>query len=139
VGAEKFGNWDGARNRATYSTSEGSFSNKFEADANYGISLLPGVKVNDTTLAYLRLGWNWANLKDSWNARIAATGVTSSGSKSNTSNGFQYGIGMETLLVANWSVRGEVNHTSFGSFTDGPIRVKPSDTQALVGVTYHFA
>jgi opacity protein-like surface antigen len=131
LGGEVFGNWDNAND----SYNIGTYSSKFEANANYGLSLLPGVKLNDTTLAYLRLGWNWANLK----AKENVAGVASS--KSETSNGFQWGLGLETLLTGNWSFRGEYNYTSFDSFTNAATATKfnPSDNQVLFGIIYHFA
>ncbi len=134
LGGEIFGNWDNANNTDSVETAR----LKFQANANYGLSLLPGVRVNDTTLAYLRLGWNWANLKGK---ETDSAPPAFSSSKTNTSNGFQWGIGLETLLVGNWSVRGEVNHTGFTSFSNKTSSAKfnPSDTQVLAGITYHFA
>lgn len=135
LGGEVFGNWNDANDSWSATVPAGTYNSKFEANANYGLSLLPGVKVNDTTLAYLRLGWNWANLK----GVESFTGIGSF-SKSNTSNGFQWGLGLETLLMANWSVRGEYNHTSFTSFTSNSgTTFNPSDNQVLVGLSYHFA
>jgi len=98
---------------------------------------LPGMKLNDTSLGYVRLGWNWANLK----SKESMTGGASA-NKSNTSNGFVWGVGVETLLVDNWSVRTEYSHTYYSNFTSGgafATKFSPSDNQFMVGVLYHFA
>jgi opacity protein-like surface antigen len=114
-----------------------SASSKFEVNGSYGLALLPGIKLNDAPLGYIRLGWNWAKL----NAKGTVTddGVTVSNSKTNTSNGFNLGLGMETLLVDNWSVRTEYSHTWYNSFSSGAGTVNPSDNQYMLGVVYHFA
>lgn len=114
-----------------------TYTNKFEANSSYGIGLLPGIKMTDSTLTYVRLGWNWANLK----TKETVTG-SASGSKSNTSNGFVFGVGMETLIVDNWSLRGEFDHTWYGNYTTGATygtTVNPSDNQYMLGLIYHFA
>ncbi len=138
LGGEVFGNWNGASQSYSITSTTGTYNNKFQANSNYGLSLLPGLRLNDTTTAYVRLGWNWANLQGKESQTVGAT--TTSTSKSNTSNGFQYGIGLETLLMGNWSVRGEYNHTSFTSFTSSMgTSYNPSDNQFLAGLVYHFA
>ncbi len=136
LGGEIFGNWANANN----SENNPSYYTKFQANSNYGLSILPGIKVNDTTLAYLRLGWNWANVKGRATNKTVVPNV--SGSNTKTVNGFQWGLGMETLIVGNWSVRGEYNYTSFNSFhanTPTGVKFSPTDNQVLLGVVYHFA
>lgn len=139
LGGEVFGNWTQADESYTINNTASaptilSYTNKFEVNSNYGISILPGLRLNDTTTGYIRLGWNWANLKGK------ETTPAGSLSKSKTSNGFQYGIGLETLLTGNWSLRGEYNHTKFNSFSStNNTKWDPSDNQALLGIVYHFA
>lgn len=137
LGGEVFGNWSGASETNTVVAGADSASLKNESNANYGLGLLPGIKMTDSTLTYVRLGWNWANLK------TVASNVTTSASKSNTSNGFVFGVGMETLIVDNWSLRGEFDHTWYNSYNVGtaPITgtINPSDNQYMLGLLYHFA
>lgn len=122
-----------------------SLNTKFNARGSWGVSLLPGLSLNNKTLGYLRLGYNSVNLK----GQASYSGVNGSGSASTSGwrSGFQYGVGLETLLSGNWSLRGEVNHTSYNSYSassSGPgfsasAKFSPADTQALLGLVYHIA
>lgn len=135
VGGELFANTSNAG--INYSTSDalGTYTARFKAHDTWGLALFPGVKITDSTLGYLRFGWNWANLK----ASESVTGSPST-SKGNTSNGFNSGLGMETLLKGNWSLRTEYSHTWYNSFNTGyGTSINPSDNQYNLGLIYHFA
>jgi outer membrane immunogenic protein len=137
LAGEIFGNVSSADVNTTYGTNIGHYNNQFQVNSSYGFSVIPGLRLNNTSLGYLKLGWNWANMK----AKESIV-AGSSTSKSNTSNGFNLGIGIETLLVDNWSVRTEFDHTFYNSFSTGNgfgTSFKPSDNQFTVGVSYHFA
>lgn len=111
-----------------------TYNSKITANWGYGLSLLPGYRLNNTSLFYVRLGYNWIRLKAQESTSLVATSTT------NTSNGFNYGVGIETLVYENWSVRGEYTHTNYSSFTTAMgTSVSPSDNQFLLGVLYHFA
>ena len=136
LGGEIFGNVNGASQTYSISDASGSYSSKFETNGSYGLALLPGLKLNDSSLGYLRLGWKWANLK----AQETLGGGAFASSKSNTSNGFNFGVGIDTLLVDNWSVRGDFSHTWFNSFTSSfGTKFNPSDNLFMLGLEYHFA
>jgi len=139
LGGEVFGNYSNASGNNTY---QNAYYSRVSAYGSYGVSFLPGLKVNDSTLVYVRLGYNRVRL----NVKESGTNVASgaSNSTSNWSGGFQYGVGAETALAANWSVRGEFNHTDLSSFnsslaTATRTSFKPRDNQALLGVVYHFS
>ncbi len=137
LGGEIFGNLSNADQNFSAADGLGTYTNKFEVNGSYGLGLLPGIKMTDSTLTFVRLGWNWANLKTIETTTAGAV----SGSQSNTSNGFVFGIGMETLIVDNWSLRGEFDHTWYGSYNTGApfsSSVNPSDNQAMLGLLYHF-
>lgn len=142
LGGEIFGNFsnaEAARHYTATTVATGATLNgygKVEVKGNYGLSIIPGYKINDTTLGYLRLGWNWARVKGTAtysDSAVPANNFTYGGGTS-TNNGFAWGLGMETKLVDNWSVRTEYNHTYFNSRNsfDG------SDNQYSVGILYHF-
>jgi outer membrane immunogenic protein len=140
LGGEIFGTLNNGSQRVNISTATlGSFSSKFETNNSYGLALLPGLRLNDTSLGYLRFGYNWANLKGS-DSLTTAAGVMTSTSKSNTSGGFNFGLGIETLLVTNWSVRGEFSHTWYNNFTSNMgTKYSPSDNLFMLGLLYHFS
>jgi opacity protein-like surface antigen len=114
--------------------------------SSYGASFLPGIKVNDASLVYVRLGYRWTSLR--YQAWLNGNG-SNYASKSTTEGGFNYGVGIETLLYQNWSMRGEYTHTSYGSFNNtiplfnpgssASSNVNPSDNLFTLGLNYHFA
>lgn len=60
---------------------------------------------------------------------------------SNDSTQFMFGVGFETLIINNWSVRTELNHFAYNSYsTPMPYGTKviPSDNQFAMGLIYHF-
>lgn len=118
-----------------------SFGTKLTARASYGVAILPGLKVNDSTLVYIRLGYVRTSFKSQENETIPAFGVFNRGvSKSTWGNGLNYGIGVETAVCRNVSVRGEYNYINYNSF-NSPVGTKfaPSNNQFVISGIYHFA
>lgn len=145
LGGEVFGNFSGVdQNMSATFTGLGSLNTSFQVDGSWGLGLLPGIKMTDSTLTYVRLGWNWANIKQTASVVNAAGTTVASASKTNTSNGFVFGVGMETLIVDNWSLRGEFDHTWYSDFNTlstatSTVSTNPSDNQYMLAVIYHFA
>lgn len=135
LGGELFANVNGGSDQ-NFSTNSATYISKVTNNAVYGLALMPGLRLNDTSLGYIKLGWNWANIKS-----VEST-TAASANTSNTLNGFNFGLGMETLLMTNWSVRTEFNHTWYSSFTSAsPFKTtfNPSDNQFTLGLLYHFS
>jgi outer membrane immunogenic protein len=157
LGAEVFVNGSAASQAQNYSTttiaaatgnstSRGGYE-KVSTGMSWGISVLPGIKVNDSTLTYIRLGYNQAKLKGQSAFGVSQTtvaGVTTSTvsnqSKNQWQGGFNYGLGIETAVYPNVSVRSEYSHTGYNSFSDANgTSYSPSDNQMMVSLIYHFA
>lgn len=129
---------------STSFTSVGNVSTSAKASAgvSWGISVLPGLKLNDSSLGYIRLGYEGARLRGQASASTTIPGTpvpAVSGSNSKWLSGFNYGIGLETAVYQNVSVRGEFNHTGYGSTSVAGASINPSDNQYTFGVIYHFA
>lgn len=144
LGGELLGNYDGASNK-TLSANDNAgdvVSQKIKVNATWGASLIPGLRINDTSLAYLRLGYDWSNFKVTDAGTSALADASFSFSKSVTKGGWDLGVGMETLICGNFSIRGEYNHVWYKSFSANTIvtsqEFKPSDNQFAVGALYHF-
>lgn len=156
LGAEVF--IDTSNAEASYNVSDTTFnySSKIEAELGYGVALLPGIKLNCTTLGYLRLGYNWVRMEYKQNMTDNNLDTRGSSSNTDTVHGFSYGIGMETLLNCNWSLRGEYIHTNYSSSHSGlsvigsqglappPTTIldssyDPSDNQYMLSLIFHFA
>lgn len=140
LAGEIFGTDSAANVRTRVTTTAGSFRGRVQANGSWGLALLPGIKLNDTSLGYIRLGWNWASLKGRATLLNAAGVVVASNNRTHTSNGFNFGVGIETLIVGNWSVRGEYSHTWYNNFTNAAgTKFNPSNNEYMLGVLYHFA
>lgn len=140
VGAEIFGNYSGANTAYSLGLggANGAYYNKVNVRGSYGIALLPGIKINDTLLAYIRLGFNRANFKTKESFNSPSTNAYAI--RTTTRNGFNFGLGLETLVYEDWSVRSEFTHTTYSSFSSSGFSTSfnPSDNQFMLGLLYHF-
>jgi outer membrane immunogenic protein len=127
---------------------------KMKARSSYGISILPGIKLNDSTLLAFRLGYLRTNFKanGSFNVVDPDTGVVYglATSDSQWRNGFSFGPSIETYVAEDVSVRAEFTHTSFnsktasGTFVNATDSVSVSDkfnvsnNEFMFSLLYHF-
>jgi outer membrane immunogenic protein len=92
----------------------------------------------DRWLPYLTGGVAFGDPKFSVFSPINAVGFSSS----ETRTGWTAGGGLEYAWDDNWSVRGEVRYTDYGTknvnFAGTPIKAKFNDTTATLGVSYKF-
>jgi len=158
LGLEINANTSNADSTFSYSNSFGdAASMKLRARTSYGIALLPGLKVNDSSLLYVRLCYLRTNFRASFSETEVdfLTGglVTDSESSSKWRNGFQAGVGIETAVAEDVSIRGEFTHTSFSSKTISGTVVDPvlgdtttasakfslSNNEFMLSAIYHFA
>jgi opacity protein-like surface antigen len=148
LAGEVLGNYSGASGNASYTVPALALNanSNVHVYGSWGLAVLPGIKLNNDSLLYARLGYDWARIKGNGNfaATIGGVPVSASGSNNQWTGGFTYGLGIETLLYQNWSMRTEVSHTGYNSFNNnlpavGTVSVNPSDTQVMVGFIYHFA
>lgn len=118
-----------------------SYTDQVQVRANYGVSILPGVKLNDSTLFYVRLGYNRNHLQVTETAINTVDGVTFVGKANKWQSGFNYGLGIESAVYGNLSLRGDYSYTSFNHFTNSSVgtRYSFSDNEFQLGLIYHFA
>ncbi len=116
----------------------GTVNSKFSVNTSWGVRVLPGVKLNNSTLLYIPLGYMSASLKGTATA-TSTSGLTATASKSQYQGGFVYGVGLETVVYENFSIRGEYTRTNYNSFSSGGAKWSPYDNQAMLGLVYHFA
>lgn len=139
LGAEIFGNLGSADTRVRYTTNfTANYFLKFRTRYSYGMSLLPGIKIMDTTLGYFRLGFNWVNFRT--NETASFFDFHSDLGQRHTRNGFNFGLGFETLVYDHFSLRGEYTHTAYNSFHSSPVVTlnHPTDNQVMLGLVYHI-
>lgn len=92
-----------------------------------GFSILPGVMLSDTTLAYLRAGLV--------RSHFVNQSFLGSERSSATSTGKQAGLGLQTNFAKQWDVRGEYTYTKYNSLAGVSA---PHTNQFNVGVIYKF-
>jgi opacity protein-like surface antigen len=130
-GGEAFVNTSGAN--TTYFIND--YGTDISARTGFGIGLLPGLKLSDLSLLYMRLGYARTSLKIQENGAIAGNVSTT-----DWANGLTYGLGIETAIINNVSIRGEYSYTTYGSFTSNlGTRFSPSNNQFILDFSYHFS
>ena len=141
VAVELFGN--GSAANSDYELINNSavsevFKTKVSIKSSYGVSLLPGIKLNNTTLSYIRLGCNWSDIEVHQSFISDGTAVQIN-NKSNSSRGFNYGLGLESAFYNNFSTRAEYTHTDYSSFkTDIDSKITAASNQFMLALIYHF-
>jgi hypothetical protein len=114
-----------------------AYTNKTGNGPIYGIGLLPGIKLTPSTLTYARLGWNRVEIKTFEEVTDCDCSINN---VSKTMGGFVFGIGIETLITSNYSVRGEFDHMYVNSYNTTSIydtEVSASSNQYMLTFIYH--
>lgn len=108
---------------ATLGTAELSGNNGLKTTYGASVSMLPGVMVNDSTLAFARVG-----------------AVRSHFSGNTNRNGAIFGLGLQTSLTQNVDVRGEYDFVAYRSITGTTagtaFTISPRADQATVALIY---
>lgn len=137
---ELFGNGSAAKSdyETILSPSDTVFKSHIDVSSNYGIGFLPGIKLTQDTLFYVRLGYNWTNIDVEEKVFISNALVATSHTDV-TSSGFVYGLGIEAAIFDNFSARGEFSHTDYSDFdTEIESDISPANNQFMLGLIYHF-
>lgn len=101
---------------------------KIEMDNSYGASLILGHHLTPNTSVYGRAGYQLAEATfhsgdQEWDASFT---------------GMRYGVGIETALTRQASLRLDWSHTDYGSRRAGGIEVDPDENLVQLGVVYRF-
>lgn len=101
----------------------------------YGVNIMPGIKLGERTLLFLKGGYTRLDAKTYETS--AVLGVNNA--QSNGANGIDYGLGLEVAIYKIWSLRGEYTHVNFEHFTTQVgTQITPSNNQFMFGVVFHF-
>jgi opacity protein-like surface antigen len=93
----------------------------YKTSWDWGLSIIPGYMLNNSTMAYLRGGWVQTRFNGS--------------NVSQTKSGWQLGAGMETAIAQNWDLRGEYVYSRFKNVNNlGNV----NSDRVNVGVVYKF-
>lgn len=117
--------------KGTDSVADGSGNSTLKVKNVMSLYVEPGYLVNNTTLAYAKLGYESAKLDASF----------SDGSASVDINGMSYGFGMRTMLDKNLFIQAEVKRVSYNRSNfpgDTESNFKADATVGSVGIGYKF-
>ena len=90
---------------------------------------MPGYKFTETTMGYARVGVVKTRFK------LAQSNL---GNKSDTLTGGQLGLGVQTEVAKNVSLRGEFVHTRYAAFKAFGSSTKPRNNEIDFGLGYSF-
>lgn len=123
----------------------GGISDSLSIKNNFGVSILPGIKINPSTLAYFRVSYTQVAISGNESSILYDKGsgipetITPFAFPS-THRGYNYGVGLESAITSHLSLRGDVVHANYGRFTTGlGNSFNFSDNQALASLIYHFS
>lgn len=138
LGGEVFINANNFDQRFGISSGPGSprYNNQTNSGTSFGFGLLPGIMLTKSTLTYVRIGWNVITIKTNENVNGGAISSTSK-----NMDGLALGIGFNTLISTNYSLRSEFDHVFLSSYNTGGIYktlVSPSSNQFTMAIIYNF-
>jgi outer membrane immunogenic protein len=134
------GNYDYSGANSTFGLGDVAtiYNSTFRARSSWGIGVLPGVKVNEGTLLYVRLGYIDTQFRTKQSLPLVPfTG----GNTTNWTSGFRGGLGMETVLCDNFSLRGEYDYSTYSSFNGAAAfhtSYSPTNSSYELSAIYHF-
>lgn len=113
----------------------------FKIDQSWGVSILPGILLPETTLLYVRVGYAGGNFKIN-------TSDTSLANANTMLNGFRAGVGIEKRIYRNFGIIFDYSHIDYSHyniFTRDPVSgvtkrttVSPDANQFEFGIDYRF-
>jgi opacity protein-like surface antigen len=121
--------------QSLFGKTESSFGNIFSTSSKlkdvWALSILPGFKLGDRTLAYVRLGYA--------KAKGEFKGFTSAGTESKDFNGVLYGLGMKHAFTEHLAVVFEYQNLDMkAKDLQSGFSAKPGGNGFLLGVQYGF-
>ncbi|MHB1949189.1 MAG: outer membrane protein, partial [Gammaproteobacteria bacterium] len=103
---------------------------------DFGISLLPGMLLNEHTLGYLRIGADATR----FNTLVRDPSLLAQSSQAKTKTGLELGFGLETSIWCKLNLRLEYLHTYYQTYYTSVNRYKihPSSDRINLGLIYNF-
>jgi opacity protein-like surface antigen len=147
LGLEFAGSYDSHNANFQAGASTAAFSDTVRIKNHFDLTVVPGIMLNDSTEAYLKLGMSRMNVQDTLVSPVGFTPTITSVSSTASANGFVAGLGFAKAIVKNTSIfvegnyrdYGTVNFTGFQNFTASYTNSSHVYTyDAAVGVAYHF-
>lgn len=145
IGVEFFANGSAADNgfEITLPAFPVIIDSDITVNGSFGLGILPGFKINNASIIYLKMGYSWSTISMDQTVRAPDDefGISSIEYNDNiTTHGFLYGVGLEAAFNEQFNLRAEYTYTGYQSFNTGSAaKVDPSRNQYLFGLVYHFS
>lgn len=110
-------------------------------NGSFGLGLIPGIKINNASMLYLKVGYNWStvSLDETVRSLNEFEIIPVEYDDEVTIKGLLYGIGLESAFNEQFSLRAEYTHTQYNSFISGlGSRIASARNQFLLGLIYRF-
>jgi opacity protein-like surface antigen len=146
LGPELSGNYDSHTASYQAGAASAAFSDLVNVDNHFYLTFVPGVLLNNTTAAFLKIGVSRASLRDSLISSVGFTPEMTPYNSNNNVNGFVAGLKLEKFLLDRVTVfvegdyrdYGMVNFSRFQNFTATYTNFSHVYTyDALLDVAYH--
>lgn len=127
----------GASSSFSVSVDDLTHTSNVNVRGSYAASFLPGISLGNNSLIYIRLGAvrTLLNIDD----RVVMPGSGGHQTFNEWIDGIRYGIGMETGIFNQLSLRGEFTRTTYGSEGSNlGTRFAATQSQFMLGLIYHF-
>ena len=136
LGAEVFGAQSSTRTPTKVINTSGGTTGAFARMRwTYGASLLPGYRLTDTAITYLRFSVLKSRFQ-LYQGSIPA-GFSFHYEIANA-KGVQVGIGLQNDFSRNWGIRGEYDYVTYRSISLFNNKFRAYDNQIKVGLMYNF-
>ncbi len=110
-------------------------------NGSFGLGVTPGLRINKTSIIYLKVGYNWSTVSLDETVRSEDDFELNSVEYHDevTINGLLYGVGLESAFNEQFNLRIEYTHSLYGSITStSDARIASSRNQFLLGLIYRF-
>lgn len=141
IGGEAVAYYSHLSNNVTVKSKLGYLSHNFETNGDYELAFLPGIRITNTSMIYLRLGYDWGNIQTNGRLFTNASQSLFLTNDEKVLNGFAYGVGFESLLKNHWSLRVDYTHINYHASTSTSklgIKINPWDERLTVALVFHF-
>ncbi len=139
LGSEFFINGNSANSDYRLIFNDDTLTTDVNVISNYGFSLMPGIRINPSSMFYLRLGYNWLKIEvDQINTNPNFSALDFN--DFNTLHGIKYGLGLETVFFKRLDFRFEYQFSKYNSMeTHTTAVISPKDHQWVAGLVYRIS
>ncbi len=137
IGGEVFLTASDANSGYALTAFDSDYRLKLRVENSWGADIMPGIMLNEATLFYLRLGFIRTYLKS--HERLTYLNLYQHVNNSPATNAYRVGLGLETAIYCNLSLRGDYTYARYSAYFTGiKNRFSPANHEATLALLYHL-